>query len=53
VPQGGLRRMLTEIASTRIRYGYRRIYVSLRREGLIVNHKRVRRLYRKRCYAAL
>lgn len=31
----------------RIRYGYRRIHVLLRREGWPVNHKRVRRLYRE------
>ena len=42
-----LRHRIREIASTRIRYGYRRIYLSLRRDGLIVNHKRVRRLYRE------
>jgi len=31
----------------RVRYGYRRIWIALRREGLKVNHKRVRRLYRE------
>ena len=30
-----------------MRYGYRRIYIVLRREGIVVNHKRVRRLYRE------
>ena len=34
------------MAETRTRYGYRRIYVLLRREGWSVNHKRVYRLYR-------
>jgi putative transposase len=44
--QAFLRRRIREIAATRVRYGARRIYVLLRREGMIVNHKRVRRLYR-------
>ena len=30
-----------------MRYGYRRIYVLLRREGMAVNHKRIYRLYRQ------
>lgn len=34
------------IARERPRFGYRRLYVRLRREGLMVNHKRVYRLYR-------
>lgn len=33
------------IAEIRVRYGYRRIYVMLRREGMVINHKRVYRLY--------
>jgi len=33
------------IAAVRVRYGYRRIHVFLRREGYVVNHKRVYRLY--------
>lgn len=36
---------IRDIASTRIRYGYKRIHVLLRREGWDVNHKRVHRLY--------
>jgi putative transposase len=35
------------IAETRVRYGYRRIHVLLRREGWQVNAKRVCRLYRE------
>ena len=35
------------IAATRVRYGYRRIQVLLRREGWAVNTKRVYRLYRE------
>jgi putative transposase len=33
------------LASSRVRYGYRRLHVLLRREGWLVNLKRVRRLY--------
>lgn len=36
---------MTEIAHTRVRYGYRRIHVLLAREGWHINHKRVFRLY--------
>ena len=36
-----------EIAATRVRYGYERIYILLRREGWHVNHKRVYRIYCK------
>ncbi|MGI8737377.1 MAG: IS3 family transposase [Candidatus Eremiobacter antarcticus] len=42
-----LRRRIKEIATTRIRYGYKRITVLLRREGWLVNVKRVRRMYRE------
>jgi putative transposase len=44
--QEALRMRIRDIASARVRYGYRRIYVLLRREGWKVNHKRVERLYR-------
>ncbi len=37
-----MRQRIKEIAATRVRYGYRRIHVLLRREGWMVNHKRVR-----------
>lgn len=43
--QAFLRRRIRQIAETRTRYGYRRIWVLLRREGWQVNHKRVYRLY--------
>jgi putative transposase len=36
---------MREIAATRVRYGYRRIHVLLRREGWYINAKRVYRLY--------
>ena len=45
--QAFLRHRIRDIAASRVRYGYRRIYIVLRREGIIVNHKRVRRLYRE------
>jgi putative transposase len=44
-PLEALRRRLREIASTHVRYGYRRLTVLLRREGWKVNAKRVYRLY--------
>jgi putative transposase len=44
--QAGLTRRIKEIAETRVRYGYRRIHVLLRREGSQVNAKRIYRLYK-------
>ena len=44
--QAPLRKRIREIAETRMRYGYRRIHILLRREGWAVNVKRVRRLYK-------
>ena len=38
---------LQELALTRVRYGYRRLHVLLRREGWQANHKLVYRLYRE------
>ena len=37
---------MVELAHERRRFGYRRIHVLLRREGVHANHKRVQRLYR-------
>ncbi len=42
---GLLRERIKEIAAARVRYGYRRIGVLLRREGFKINDKRVYRLY--------
>lgn len=42
-----LRMRIKDIAAVRVRYGFRRIHVLLRREGWHVNHKRVYRLYRE------
>jgi len=39
---------ITELALERRRFGYRRIWQLLRREGLLVNHKRAYRLYHLR-----
>ena len=36
---------IKEIAAVRVRYGYKRIHLLLRREGWQINHKRVYRLY--------
>ena len=38
---------IKEIAGARMRYGYRRIHILLKREGWKVNHKLVYRLYRE------
>lgn len=44
-PQTALRMRVKELAETRVRYGYRRLHVLLRREGWPANHKRVYRNY--------
>jgi putative transposase len=38
---------LRELAAARPRFGYHRLHVLLRREGQVVNLKRVRRIYRE------
>jgi len=45
--QSPLRQRIRELAAVRVRYGYRRIHILLRREGWKVNAKRVYRLYRE------
>jgi putative transposase len=42
---GVLRQRIKAIAAARVRYGYRRISVLLRREGFAINDKRIYRLY--------
>jgi putative transposase len=42
-----LRAWLRDLAAQRPRFGYRRLHALLRREGVVVNHKRVERLYRE------
>jgi putative transposase len=45
--QTALRLRLRDLAAARVRSGYRRLHILLRREGWRVNHKRVYRLYRE------
>ena len=42
-----VRTRLRDLAAQRPRFGYRRLHVLLRREGIVVNHKRIARLYRE------
>ena len=42
-----LRHRMRELAAVRVRFGYRRLTIMLRREGWLVNAKRVFRLYRE------
>lgn len=42
-----LRKRILELCEQRKRFGQFRIYVMLRREGFLVNHKRVARIYRE------
>jgi putative transposase len=42
-----LRTRLRELAAQRRRFGYRRLHILMTREGLIVNHRKLRRLYRE------
>jgi putative transposase len=44
---GAVRARLRELASIRRRFGYRRLHILLRREGIVMNHKKLRRLYRE------
>ena len=46
-PDGELRERLKVLAAERRRFGYQRLHVLLRREGHVVNRKRVQRLYRE------
>ena len=42
-----LRERMKALAHERRRFGYRRLHILLRREGYVVNHKRLFRLYRE------
>jgi putative transposase len=46
-PQTALRHRMREIAHARVRFGYRRVYIMLRREGWDVGKDRFYRLYRE------
>jgi putative transposase len=41
-----IRARLRELAAIRRRFGYRRLHILLVREGLVMNHKKLRRFYR-------
>ncbi|PTM52204.1 putative transposase [Phreatobacter oligotrophus] len=45
--QAELKQRIKEICETRVRYGYRRVHVLLRRDGWAVNPKRIYRLYKE------
>ncbi|QHO77694.1 IS3 family transposase [Bradyrhizobium sp. CCBAU 051011] len=45
--EAGLRQRMRAIAQERRRFGYRRLHVLLKREGYLVNHKKLFRLYRE------
>lgn len=45
--QADLKARIREIARTRVALGYRRVHVLLRREGRVVNPKRIYRLYKE------
>ncbi len=42
-----LKERLTQLARQKPRYGCRRLHVLLRKEGVVVNHKRTERMYRQ------
>ena len=42
-----LREAMKKVASERRRFGYRRIHVMLQRQGIVMNQKKLRRLYRE------
>ncbi|MUZ74101.1 IS3 family transposase, partial [Agrobacterium vitis] len=42
-----MREAIKKVASERRRFGYRRIHVMLDRQGIVMNLKKLRRLYRE------
>jgi putative transposase len=44
---GALRMRLKALAAERRRFGYRRLHLLLKREGVVVNHKRLLRIYQE------
>lgn len=42
---GEVRARLRALSAERRRFGYRRLHLLLRREGILINHKKLRRLY--------
>lgn len=45
--EGLLKRRIIAIAHEKRRYGYRRIHVLLKREGIVINHKKLFRIYKQ------
>ena len=45
--EGEVRKRLRELAEQRKRFGSPRLHILLKREGLVINHKRTERLYRE------
>jgi putative transposase len=45
--QAGLELRIREICQTRVRYGYRRVHIHLRREGWCYGQNKTRRIYRE------
>jgi hypothetical protein len=48
-----IRARMREVAGERRRFGYRRIGLMLRRDGMVMNHKKLRRLYREEGLAVI
>ena len=46
-PDTELRKLLIEIAHKRRRFGSPRLYIMIRRKGIIVNHKKIERIYQE------
>ena len=44
---GALREKLRDLAHQRRRFGYRRLHILLRRDGVRINRKKTQRLYRE------
>ena len=42
-----IRARLREVAAARRRFGYRRLHVLLRRDGIVINRKKTQGLYRE------
>jgi putative transposase len=45
--QAALEQRIREICQTRVRFGYRRVHVLLRREGWMINRKKAYRIYKE------
>jgi putative transposase len=45
--QAELKLRIRDICQTRVRYGYRRVHVLLKRDGWSVNPKRIYRVYKE------